>query len=606
MGDQSNKRKSHGGSVHRATLSDPNPNETFARYQSAPFRQFSNRNFHKAAFHDVTPMLNNGKGAALQNDLADHHAVQEVLERQKKLENSLQHIVDQQTSQGPRGGAGAGHPQGYDAVDFDPSAGQSNAGGQSKRPEYSLAGPRGPPPSDQYKAYRDPDYRNFGEETDARPQPKWGLAKPFPHVSRRGKRGRSMKRSGAAKGSTRGHPQGQVGGGPGGHHGSPVRGQPQGEVPGGPATKAREQADEDEGGHANFVEHFADTLTGPGELTSAANDSQETLTDEADTDEEEHEEIPNYWFHIRRMIREPLAEWLATMVAILMGVAGNLQVKTSKSQDGGFTQSAAMWGIGTMMAIYIAGGISGAHCNPMVSISLTVFRGFPFRKCIIYIAAQCVGAITAVFIVYGIYKDAILALDPHKTTGNATSNTGTAFFTLPASFATPVTAFFTDFTSAAVMLGTILALGDDTNAPPGAGMHAFIIALIGFAMASTLGYNTGPQTNPAKDLATRFVPWVVGYGSEMWERAWWVEAWTAAVCGGLFGSLIYDLAIFEGPESPVNYPRVKRRRAAKGTKGKWLKTGLFGKAKKQTAKKDLEEGTIGILDPTREKRLDGH
>ena len=104
-----------------------------------------------------------------------------------------------------------------------------------------------------------------------------------------------------------------MGGGPGGHYGSPVRGQPQGEVPGGPATKAREQANEDEEGHANFVEHFADTLTGPGELTSAVHDSQETLTDEApaegeDEEEEEEEETPNYWFRIRRMIREPLAE----------------------------------------------------------------------------------------------------------------------------------------------------------------------------------------------------------------------------------------------------------------------------------------------------------
>ena len=137
-------------------------------------------------------------------------------------------------------------------------------------------------------------------------------------------------------------------------------------------------------------------------------------------------------------------------------------------------------------------------------------------------------------------------------------------------------------------------------------MHAFIIGLIGFAMASTLGYNTGPQTNPAKDLATRVVPSIVGYGSQMWGRGWWAEAWTAAVCGGLFGCLVYDLAIFEGSESPVKYPRKKRRLAAKGTKGKWLKTGLFGKAKKQTAKKDLEDSTIGILDPTREKRLDGH
>ncbi|KAL9065333.1 MAG: hypothetical protein Q9157_007509 [Trypethelium eluteriae] len=313
MASEASGGKRHSGAVHRATLSDPNPNETFARYQSAPFRQFSQRNFHNAAFHDVTPMLNNGKGASLQNDLSDHHAMQEVLERQKKLEDTLDTVVNHSNSQRPNDGAGAGHPEDYDAVDFDPSAGQANVGGQTKRPAYSLAGPRGPPPTDQYKAHRDPDYRHFGEEEDAKSGPQWGLAKPFPHVSRRGRRGRSTKKRGAERKSEGGHPQGQVGGGPGGHHGSPVRGQPQGETPGGPATKAREQADEDEEGHANFVEHFADTLTGPGELGGAGNDSQETLTDEADADddeqeEEEEEEVPNYWFGIRRMIREPLAE----------------------------------------------------------------------------------------------------------------------------------------------------------------------------------------------------------------------------------------------------------------------------------------------------------
>ena len=137
-------------------------------------------------------------------------------------------------------------------------------------------------------------------------------------------------------------------------------------------------------------------------------------------------------------------------------------------------------------------------------------------------------------------------------------------------------------------------------------MHAFIIGLVGFAMASTLGYNTGPQTNPAKDLATRFVPNVVGYGSDMWANGWWAEAWCAAILGGLSGSLIYDLAIYEGSDSPVNYPSVKRKKARRGTKGKWLTTGMFGKNKKHRAKKDLEAGHIGIMERQDERRMDGH
>jgi aquaglyceroporin related protein len=154
--------------------------------------------------------------------------------------------------------------------------------------------------------------------------------------------------------------------------------------------------------------------------------------------------------------------------------------------------------------------------------------------------------------------------------------------------------------------GTVLALGDDTNSPPGAGMHAFILGLVGFAMASTLGYNTGPQTNPAKDLASRLVPWWTGYGSPMWAKSWWAEAWVASIVGGLVGCLIYDIAIYEGEESPVNYSMAKRKESRRGNKRMWWKTGLFGRSKKAKGKQDLEEGAVGINEKGAGRKLDGH
>ena len=90
----------------------------------------------------------------------------------------------------------------------------------------------------------------------------------------------------------------------------------------------------------------------------------------------------------------------------------------------------------------------------MVSINLSVFRDFPFVKCVVYICAQILGAICAVWIAFGIYKDAIFDFHPGLT--STSSGSGTAFFTLPQPFATPITAFFTDFTSAAVMCACFL------------------------------------------------------------------------------------------------------------------------------------------------------
>lgn len=285
-------------------------------------------------------------------------------------------------------------------------------------------------------------------------------------------------------------------------------------------------------------------------------------------------------------------------------MCGNLQAKTSRGQEGSAAQASAAWGIGYMMAIYIAGGVSGAHCSPSVSIMLSVFRGFPARKIPIYAAAQILGAIAGVSIAFGIYHDAILEYDPQLT--STPQGTGTSFYTLPKPFVTIPTAFFSDFTSAAIMAGTAMALGDDSNAPPGSGMHAFIIGLIGFALASTFGYNTGIQTNPAKDLASRLVPYWFGYGNRMWEKLWFVEAWAAAIFGGLFGCLVYDVLIFEGEISPINWPSVKRKKSRKGTRGRWLATGIFGKAKKEKVKRELADGTIGVQQLGDGVRLDGH
>lgn len=156
-----------------------------------------------------------------------------------------------------------------------------------------------------------------------------------------------------------------MGGGPGGHHGSPIRGQRVGEIPGGPAA-LETYDDEEERGRSRIRESPSTTRKGgSSSLTKRENDTSPSEQDQVT----EETQLPNSWFAIRRKLREPLAEWLSTMVLVLIGVSGNLQVKTSEGQYGSFSQEAAMWGLGTMMAIYIAGGVSGAHCTSLPSFS---------------------------------------------------------------------------------------------------------------------------------------------------------------------------------------------------------------------------------------------
>lgn len=85
--------------------------------------------------------------------------------------------------------------------------------------------------------------------------------------------------------------------------------------------------------------------------------------------------------------------------------------------------------------------------------------------------------------------------------------------------------------------------------------------------------------NPARDIGPRVTTAAVGYGGAVFKvrNAWWVYGtWGATITGALMGGLLYDIAIFVGGESPLNYPRSKRRRVKEKTKRKWfgLKEGV--------------------------------
>src|ERR1700753_140838 len=69
------------------------------------------------------------------------------------------------------------------------------------------------------------------------------------------------------------------------------------------------------------------------------------------------------------------------------------------------------WAFAVAMGVWVAGGVSGAHLNPAVTLAFAVRRGFPWRKVVPYWAAQVVGAFTGAAIVFMVYGSAINAYD---------------------------------------------------------------------------------------------------------------------------------------------------------------------------------------------------
>ncbi|KAJ4336513.1 hypothetical protein N0V87_005377 [Didymella glomerata] len=283
-------------------------------------------------------------------------------------------------------------------------------------------------------------------------------------------------------------------------------------------------------------------------------ETTQTQKEQKEEQKKEHEQQQEYYNQYRNPIArlraqypQAPAEFLATFVYLFLGIAANLSIATSSESTGNFETQAWAWGFAVTVGIYLSGGVSGGHLSPCITIALSIFRGFPWRMAIVYIAMQMLAGLAAGGLAYGIYYDAINAMDP----GHTLDITGKALFPKGPAF-TATTAFFNDFVFMAIYTCIAFALGDDQNSPPGQGMTALIFGFMGYLMMVSLGYNTGLGISPARDLGPRLVGLWAGYDS--FSDAYWAYGpFGAATSGAIFGGFIYDLFIFVGGESPVNY-----------------------------------------------------
>lgn len=209
-----------------------------------------------------------------------------------------------------------------------------------------------------------------------------------------------------------------------------------------------------------------------------------------------------------------------------------------------------------MLGVYVAGGISGGHVNPAVTISMAIFRNFPWKKVPVYIVAQIFGAFFGGAMAYAYFWSSITEYEGGKDIRTAALS-GACLYTNPKSYVTWRNAFFDEFIGSSVLVGCLMALLDDTNAPPTNGMTAFVVGLLVAAIGMALGYQTSFTINPARDLGPRIFAAMIGYGSHPFHIThwWWIwGGWLGPIGGGIAGALVYDLFIFTGCESPVNYP----------------------------------------------------
>ena len=114
---------------------------------------------------------------------------------------------------------------------------------------------------------------------------------------------------------------------------------------------------------------------------------------------------------MRETLREMLAEFLGTFVLIVFGTAVVAQVVLSRQANGSYLSINLGWGLAVVMGVYVAGGVTGAHLTPAVTLTLAVRRGFPWGKVRPYWAVQFAGAFTGALITFVTYREAFDRFD---------------------------------------------------------------------------------------------------------------------------------------------------------------------------------------------------
>ncbi len=250
--------------------------------------------------------------------------------------------------------------------------------------------------------------------------------------------------------------------------------------------------------------------------------------------------------------RELLAELLGTFVLIMFGVGVVAQVVLSGESHGDYLSINLGWGLAVVFGVYVAGGVSGAHLNPAVTLALAVHRGFDWRKVPGYIAAQMVAAFLASAVVYVTYYEALQAFDGGVRQVLGPEGTAGIWATYPQPYLSIWGGFVDQVVGTALLVGVIFAVSDRRNAAPPAGLGPIVVGLLVLTIGVSFGANTGYAINPARDFGPRLFTAIAGWGTDVFRAGhhWWWVPIVAPLIGGTLGGWIYDA--FIGRRFPVD------------------------------------------------------
>ena len=226
--------------------------------------------------------------------------------------------------------------------------------------------------------------------------------------------------------------------------------------------------------------------------------------------------------------RKFVAEFIGTFALVFIG-AGSVLVDSITEGAVGLVGIGLAHGLVLLAMIYSLAGISGAHFNPAVTISMLAARRMGAAEASGYIASQLLGSVSAAFL--------LLLLFPYAS--------ATALYGFPVN----VPLFFGIGVEAVLtflLVMTVYGVAVSRQAPAGASGLAIGAVIICDIMLG--GTQTGGAMNPARAFGPALLSGI---------PANHVIYWAGPIAGALLAALVSEYLHFQKKEEPKG--RIARR-----------------------------------------------
>ena len=250
---------------------------------------------------------------------------------------------------------------------------------------------------------------------------------------------------------------------------------------------------------------------------------------------------------------------VAVAVAGLPGSGRTASPTTIFNASGDWLLITWGWAMAVAFAIWVAGGVSGAHINPAVTLAFAVRRKFSWIKVLPYWGAQVLGCFVGAALVWLVYDNAINLINFVNHTpkgGGQALTTFSIFATFPAGYfqggyGGPL---IDQIVGTAFLLLFVVAVIDVRNAAVQSNLAPLVIGFIVAAIGMSYGPNAGYAINPARDFGPRLLSYFGGWGrvalpgtfhatgGPNFTGYFWIPI-VGPLIGGVIGVIIYDLFI---------------------------------------------------------------